>query len=221
MTTYECAYCGQLGASTKDHVPAKCLYLRPLPRDLPTVRACTSCNAGASDDDEYFRDTVLKWHRVSDKPQVQPLVGKMLRAISLPQKRAYVEMTMASMGEAEVQTVGGILLGKQPVIRVQAERMVRVAERYVRGLHRYTFGRRVHDDVMVKVAVDPQATIATSEGWGKWFGSADIHIVQPGGFSYAHVSPIGRPDAFVWLLMFYDEFPVLGFVRPADQPGDT
>lgn len=220
MRRYECAYCGALEAHTKDHVPAKCLYLHPLPNDLPTVRACRSCNSGASQDDEYFRDTVLQWHRVTDKPQVQPLVAKMLRGIALPQKSAYAAMTLSALTEMEVTTAAGISLGRQPVIRVQAQRMIRVVERYVRGLHRFRFGTRMPDDVTVTAAVDPEQTIATSDKWGGWFGSADIRIVQPGAFSYGFVSPVGRPDAFVWLLMFYDEFPVLGFVRPPDQRGD-
>lgn len=221
MRWYECAYCGALGADTKDHVPAKCLYLRPLPNDPPTVRACASCNTGASDDDEYFRDTVLQWHRVADKPQVQPLVSKMLRGMALPQKRAYASMTLSAMTEMEVTTAAGISLGRQPVLRVQAQRMARVAERYVRGLHRFRFGTRMPGDVTVTVAVNPEQTIATSDQWGGWFGSADIRIVQPGVFSYGYISPLGRPDAFVWLLMFYEEFPVLGFVRPPDPPSSV
>jgi len=119
-----------------------------------------------------------------------------------------------------VTTAAGISLGVQHVLRVQAQRMVSVVERYVRGLHLFKFGTRMPGDVTVTVAVDPEQTIATSDRWGGWFGSADIRIVQPGGFSYGVISPLGRPDIFVWLLMFFDVFPVLGFVRPPDQPGE-
>lgn len=48
-----CVYCGgQPG--TSDHVPSKILLDDPLPRDLPTVDACSACNASFSLDEEYL-----------------------------------------------------------------------------------------------------------------------------------------------------------------------
>ena len=52
-----CIQCGaSLGivATNKDHVPSKCLLLRPLPENLPQVEICTPCNSRFSVDEEYL-----------------------------------------------------------------------------------------------------------------------------------------------------------------------
>jgi hypothetical protein len=218
VPAYQCAYCGQLTGTTKDHVPPRSLFLRPLPKDLPTVRACASCNAGASEDDEYFRDTVLKWHRIAEKPVVQPLVSSMLRAASMPEKRAYAARAIASISEQDVTTAAGIFLGRQPVYRVQGDRMRRAAERYLRGLYRYTFKQRIPDDVEITVSLDPEHTLSLSETWIEWIRRGSVRVVQEEIFTYGHVSAVDRPDAQVWLMLFYSEFPVLGFLRPPGGP---
>lgn len=48
-----CVYCGRQ-ATSRDHVPAKCLLERPLPAKSITVPSCRACNEGLSKDEEYF-----------------------------------------------------------------------------------------------------------------------------------------------------------------------
>ena len=48
-----CAYCGE-EPGTSDHVPSKVLLDDPLPSDLPTVDACSTCNASFSLDEEHL-----------------------------------------------------------------------------------------------------------------------------------------------------------------------
>jgi len=48
-----CVYCGG-DPDTRDHVPSKVLLDEPFPDDLPAVPACSSCNVGFSDDEEYL-----------------------------------------------------------------------------------------------------------------------------------------------------------------------
>lgn len=50
-----CAYCGQDNAKTRDHIPPKSLFDRPLPTDLITVPACEECNNGDSVSDDFFQ----------------------------------------------------------------------------------------------------------------------------------------------------------------------
>lgn len=57
-----CAYCGG-GANSVDHVPSKVLLEDPFPINLPVVPACSDCNQGFSQDEEYlacFLECVLK-----------------------------------------------------------------------------------------------------------------------------------------------------------------
>lgn len=48
-----CIYCGR-PANSRDHVPSRCLLESPFPENLPVVAACTDCNQGFSQDEEYL-----------------------------------------------------------------------------------------------------------------------------------------------------------------------
>ena len=40
-----CVYCWKNPATTDDHVIPRCLFIPPLPSNMPTVPACQECNA--------------------------------------------------------------------------------------------------------------------------------------------------------------------------------
>ena len=50
-----CTYCG-CASDTKDHVPARCFFVKPYPRGKEVfcvVPACTDCNNSSSLDEDY------------------------------------------------------------------------------------------------------------------------------------------------------------------------
>jgi hypothetical protein len=49
-----CVLCGNLGQTTKDHVPPRTAFAEPYPANLITVEACSLCNGGTSALDEEF-----------------------------------------------------------------------------------------------------------------------------------------------------------------------
>lgn len=51
-----CVYCGA-SATTRDHVPPKCILRKPFP-ELITVPACHDCNSALGPVDEQFRNTL-------------------------------------------------------------------------------------------------------------------------------------------------------------------
>ena len=55
----ECAYCGRGPATTVDHVVPKCLFEAPLPTNMITVPACSSCNETTSKLDSFLRDFLV------------------------------------------------------------------------------------------------------------------------------------------------------------------
>lgn len=50
----QCVFCGKKTKTTKDHIPPKAIFPKPLPNKLITVPACKTCNGGSSNDDELF-----------------------------------------------------------------------------------------------------------------------------------------------------------------------
>ena len=93
VTAPECAYCGGL-ATTEDHIPPQSLLPGVPRKKRPSVPSCGDCNHGASDDDEYFRDVVLKYHRVADKPEASSAVDAMVRAMGHPRKVGYAQAVL-------------------------------------------------------------------------------------------------------------------------------
>ncbi len=119
-----CAYCGETGLVTSDHIPPQNLLPKPKPLDLITVPCCESCRVGWSDDDEYFRLAIASSANVSDNPQAAAMVRKSLTQVDL--------ITPAGL---YIKTVGGLKIDKR--------RFTRVADRLIRGLFFHEQGHRV------------------------------------------------------------------------------
>ena len=49
-----CAYCGDSNPATRDHVPPRCVFTKPLPKNLITVPACHPCHQRFSVTDDDF-----------------------------------------------------------------------------------------------------------------------------------------------------------------------
>lgn len=62
-----CALCGLSGIVTREHVPPKCIFVKPRPQNTITVPVCEKCNHSYHLDDEYFRVLVS----VSPQPNAQ------------------------------------------------------------------------------------------------------------------------------------------------------
>lgn len=195
-------------------MPPRSIYAEPVPRNVPTVKSCELCNVGASQDDEYFRDVIVKYRRVADLPQAQQQIDAMVRAAGKPAKRKYAEATMRAFVDIEVRTRKGLVLGTAPAYRVDGQRLYRAVARYVRGLHRLELGARVPDGATITVGLEPERIFAATDEVHHVFSGAPRRVVQEGVFWYAWMSPRDRPEASAWLLVFFDAFPLLGFVHP-------
>lgn len=211
--SYECAYCGVVKSATDDHIPPQSIYSPPGPAQAPTVKACADCNAGASDDDEYFRDTLVKWHGIGDKPEAQPLVQKMIRALGKPAKRRYAAKTFQSIGQAPVYTRGGLLVGMRPSFAIEVPTLRRAAIRYVRGLYRYERGEPIADARRVSVVIDPDRINERMRETLESFRGSKLRVVQKRVFFYKYGYDDAQPGESVWLLVFFDAFPILATVR--------
>jgi len=82
----ECVYCGATGCLTRDHVPPKAIFSKPLPSNLITVPACAKCNSAASNDDEYFRLSLQVRDQMESHPDVIRSRPVLLRSLEKPQK---------------------------------------------------------------------------------------------------------------------------------------
>ena len=209
----QCTFCASLDAHTVDHVPPKSFFRGRGVTGLITVRACAACNSGASADDEYVRDTILKHHEVGEQPAAISQVASMLRGMANPKKQKYAEATMRSIRDVAVTTPAGLYLGTRPAFVIDSARLKRTFERYIRGLYRHEFGRRVPTETEFNIAVDPERVLAEQAVVEATFLGGTTKVVDPEVFFYSYVRDEKPPHNSGWLLVFFNTFAVVGAAR--------
>ncbi len=87
----------------------------------------------------------------------------------------------------------------------------------MRGLHRYELGVRVPTESIVRTAVKPDVLHAFAPTVRAIVDYRNRRVVQQGVFWYSW-RRMQQDGGSVWLLVFFDAFPLLGIVYP---PGVT
>lgn len=175
------------------------------------------CNRGASDDDEYFRDVILKYHRVADLPQAQQQLAAMIRAAAKPPKRSYARRILVSFRMVAVRTWAGLVLGKRPAYAVDSEQFNRPIRRYIRGLYRYDTGQRLADRIRIEVVSNPEVVLRSRDDIEQTLQGANPKTIQEGVFWYVWRRAADNPDATIWLLVFFDAFPIFAVTNRAGR----
>src|SRR5262245_17888600 len=107
-----CAYCGTLALLTLDYVVPRCLFIPPLPGDLPKVRACTWCKGvQKSSENSYLRDMLISDCATQHHPVAQHLAVTCARSIKRRQSRFAREANAKPGKVVEAYTPGGLYVG--------------------------------------------------------------------------------------------------------------
>lgn len=87
-----CAFCGG-ETGTRDHCPSRVFLDEPYPDNLPVVPACSDCNAGFSEDEEYFACLVSCIIAGATDPEAMPREKTNRILKSKPALRARIEQS--------------------------------------------------------------------------------------------------------------------------------
>ena len=140
-----CVYCGEINEITKDHVVPKCLFTKPYPSNLITVKACKKCNNAKSLNEDYLRDFLVADIAVSDKPIAQEIFQKMLSS----QRKGSSVIARETVRKSSLQpfyTDAGIYLGTYHSTPIDTNRIESIFRMLVCGLF-YNFRKtRVPDN---------------------------------------------------------------------------
>lgn len=154
-----CYLCGD-EATTRDHIPPKGIFPRPLPNNLVTVPACAQCNNEAAGDDEYFRTTMSMLGypgTVAARVWTERVVGSQFL-----RRPALRNALSSSLSLVEVRSPEGLYLGQAHQVKVLAKRVNSVVERILRGLYSHHYPETsLHSGVVVEInMIRPTATVA-------------------------------------------------------------
>jgi hypothetical protein len=155
-----CAICGTSPATTRDHIPPKSLYPKPIDGDmnLNTVPACVQCNNGSSRDDEAFKVLIgIATGEFRDNPSklIDSLAGTIGRSPRIASQ-------IFSTKKAVLTNLRGSILEPAVSITFDIEPYDRVVTRIVRALHWMETNQALSLDS--KVTVLPGHQISQSLG---------------------------------------------------------
>ncbi len=138
-----CTICAQREATTRDHIPPKSIFPRPLPVDLITVPSCDTCNNEASVHDEQFK-VFISFGII----EPNELTERTLRTIE-NNNRLLIKLQEECRELGLVDPEGNVEMVR--VVNWDPEAHDQVIERIVRGLYFHHSGRPIPSDHEVKV----------------------------------------------------------------------
>ena len=218
-----CVYCGSVENLTDDHVPPSNVFPSPKPSTLITVRACKSCNAGASKHDEYFRNMLCLSQDVGESPEAQKHWAAIFRSFSRPQAQRMKNALLGSTHPVQAITWSGIHLGPRMGFDVNLGRIHRVIKRIVRGLYFWELNRRLPEGHEVVVHCDDSLKDQPREVLQQLQHTILLQlmaipskIIAPGVFFYRFHAEREQSAPSVWALTFYERKSFLAITGSKD-----
>lgn len=133
MQSKLCAICGSEAACSDDHLPPKGIYPKPRDNDanLNTVPACSSCNNGASPEDEEFK-AFISFSTGEFRQNADSVINSMAGTIAKNNKIAHQIFSTKTDVYAHLR---GPIAEPAVAVEFNAKRICDVFERIVRGLY--------------------------------------------------------------------------------------
>ena len=200
MSKKLCCFCGIRPATTRDHIPPKCVFPEPRPVDLITVPACEECNKSTASIDEEFRVFVNLF--VGKKsPEAERLWR--LRTLST------VKSNRRLLNKAISAFQPGYVTPKHKII-LWDDSPHRIFEKMVRGLYFHHFNEVLADRVDIIIDQIKEMTTAKVE----CVKSLSCNYIGCGQFLYRYGRANDDPLRSVWLFVFHRNLVVMGQTNP-------
>ena len=191
-----CVFCDS-PATTKDHVPPKCIFPGDRRKNLKTVPACHACNSATKKDDEYFRIVVATAANDSDS------AGAILRNKILPGAQVrpgLLKQVIGTIEPIDIHSDRGIYMGQKPAFTYDASRVHPIVEKIVKGLFYIHNAQPLRtpyrvDDFRLQPDLPDEAIAAVS--------SLPLHSVEALVFEYRFYWDQSNVNYSYWFLMFY------------------
>ncbi len=218
----ECVYCGKSRRLTDDHIPPRGLCNKPRPSDLIKVPSCSSCNNGASRDDEYFKTVMVFKDEAGSHPEAVGIRSSVFRALQMPEKSGFARDLVQGIREVRVKTPAGLYLGPRSAFGVDLSRLDRVVARITQGLYWHHRGSRIPDGF--EVVVFSEDGLRDLDTPGRERIRREIvtpvlknpcHSIGRGVMRYWYTPMSDQPHAGAWLYQFYEDVKFVALVSPA------
>ena len=191
-----CYRCGlPANSKTREHVVPRCLYPDKPAVNLLTVPACRYCNNALARDEEYFR-LFLTAHWIPSQV-ARTVWDQRVRPSFERGWDGLRKLAVANMRDFYLPSRTGFV--RTGLLKGDAERMDRVAEKVVRGLYYHVTGAAMPPESKMDFHWRPQYWLP------EWAARGGLITVDPAVFMcrYALASR-GPEEASIWWMLFYE-----------------
>ncbi len=199
----ECAYCGVVSKTTRDHVVPRSLFPTPPPTNLVTVSACEKCNGGKSPDDDFLRDLLTTDVYGQQNPIAKGIFDtKVLR--SAKRNSSLVARTfLHDSSPTPFYSHGGIYLSHLFSAPIDTSQLDRTLFTICRGLYFHVKNSRIPENYKITIRrYQPREFLEIYKRF-----SDTLHLNGPiemgDVFLGSFVSVEEDPHSTIWLLLFY------------------
>jgi hypothetical protein len=217
-----CAYCGDYGVLTRDHVIPRNLFSKPLPGDIPIVYACEKCNLFLkSVYDTDLRDLLLIDKDSSQSSRAQLLYPKFERAVT--GNRSKMARTMQEDSyPVRLNLQPGVIAYIGNTSPEANRQMPKILEMIVRGLyHHHT--NRILPPYVAFSGMRELNYYKLEEGI-QIFNRDNApyeHIGDGEVFEYRYVINTDDPNKSVWLLCFFKRAFFIMLTNSPEKPEEV
>ena len=209
MTNKLCCLCGIRPATTKDHIPPKCIFPPPRPVDIITVPACKKCNESTSAVDEEFRVFVSMFAGKRTAEAERLWENQTLSTVK--KNRRLLDKAKSACQPGYITSKHGIILGKVDLV-VWDDSMNQVIDKMIHGLYFYHFDEILADRVDITVKQVHIMTMNNIERakFCECVKPLLCNSVADGQFIYRYARANDAPLSSVWLLIIHKSLVITG-----------
>lgn len=212
-----CYLCGKeltKGEVTRDHVPPRGLFPRPLPSDLITVPCCKPCNNGKSREEEFFR--LIATLGVTKTPEAKSVYNSRTLPHTLVGKRLKNEVKQLLQTLQHVWMEIDDVIQPIPTMRIPVRTLCTVVERIGRGLTAHFHPSLPVHKLFFEAYIPKRSQLLEVFA----LLAEDLTEVRIGGrtFHAYHGTAIEDERIGVWIMTFHEMIPAVVFHFSSDHP---
>ena len=208
-----CYNCGQ-PATTKEHIPPKCLFPKGTRAQLITVPSCRDCNESMALDDQYFA-AFLSTAATRSPASLDVWKQKVQPQLHREDFQGLFKRLAASSHLVSLPHKGGSI--EALLVEAETERLESVLRKIVRGLYCFHHGIPLPGSTVVKAYWE-------LEDWLPEMALRLSHVVvDQDVFAYRYMLSQRDAGLSIWWLVFYRTFLGVGTTKPVkfESHGDA
>ena len=208
-----CAFCNSTAKKTKEHVIARCFFMKPLPEVMLTAPACDACNNGVSENEDYLHTALILSFDCAEHPEaVASFTGPVQRAFEL-NTRTWKTLK-AAMHIGTGTTAGGSVVNNVPVFTPDLERIKRVFQKIIKGLYFTETGSMFPLNYEITVYPGFQRTAADLMVASLVQTGALTRQFRNNVFRFVFAKDLNDPAVTLWVMSFYNGYHSIAITHP-------